>query len=108
MTLRDSLSAATSIVCRDTWGQPVSYTPASTGVAEAIEAVVDERVIDMPGADGVPFTALYPTCDMRLEDLSVAPKQGDALTTAGQTYEVVDVRPDGHANSLLILMRTGA
>ncbi len=105
MTLRDTLTAAVSTACRNTWGQPVTYTPVSTGIAESITAILDTRWIDVAGGGEASQSAQVATLQVRSDDLSVYPEQGDTLTTAGRNYRVDDVQTDNGDMPLLILGR---
>jgi len=105
VTLRDSLQAAVSTAVRDVWGQPVSYTPLSTGVAEAITAILDTRWMELSGSGEATQSAQVATLQVRTDDLSVYPEQGDTLTTGGRSYRVDDVQTDNGDMPLLILGR---
>lgn len=105
MTLRDSLTAAVSTAVRNVWGQPVTYTPASTGVPESITAVLDVRWMELAGAGEASQSAQVTTLSVRSDDLTVYPAQGDTLTTGGVNYRVDDVQTDNGDMPLLILGR---
>lgn len=97
---------------RDVYGESVTYTPASTGVAESISAVFDAaaEVVQIQG--GVEVSARTPVLDVVLADLLVHPKgravgssDRDLVTVGGVSYQVVKVEPDGQGWARLILAR---
>jgi hypothetical protein len=81
---------------RAAFGAAVSYTPASTGVAESITAPFDAQYqrVEMQGE--LPVTATRPMLGLRLADLLARPAQGDRFVVGGLTYEVTDIQDDGH------------
>ena len=65
---------------RDTFGDAVSYTPCSTGVAESIQAVFFELPVDEQlEALGVEQSASGPMLRIRGGDLTVEPQRGDRV-----------------------------
>ena len=77
--------------------EAVEYTPTATSVAEEIRGVFDvaKKVIVEDGSSA-PTTSTRPSLWIRLEDLTVAPVQGDRFVPEdGATYEVTDVQRDG-------------
>lgn len=103
MTIRANLQAVVNRTTRDTWGQPASYTPASTGVAESITAVFDAAHAQVELQGEVPISTLRPVLRLRTADLSVAPAQGDSVTISGTAYEVNDTQPDSSGMTLCTL-----
>lgn len=106
MTIRDTLQG---IVHRPTvriWGQPATYTPQSTGVAESITAIYDAAAVSVQMQGEVPVQSVGPRLDVVLADLTVTPAQGDTVTVASLSWEVARVELDGHGAAKLALLRT--
>ena len=87
-------------------GEPVSYTPQSTGVPEAISCKFTPLYEEMTIAGGIPHSAARPMIYVRHADLTVAPLQDDAVTVRSLIYQVTDVRPGGHGSSRVFLVRS--
>jgi hypothetical protein len=87
----DGLLAA----CRDLFGVPVVYTP--TGMPPVtITAIVDiTPEISAISATGIPISTAQSTLSVRLADLPQEPQQGDLVTIAGESFQVIDYQPDG-------------
>jgi len=73
-------------------GQPVSYTPASTGVAESIRAVYDLGHVDALTESGDTVSSSFAELRVRVGDISATPAVGDAVTAGGIAYTVGDVQ----------------
>jgi hypothetical protein len=94
------------------FGQPVTYTPAG-GTACTISGVFDQEyneqnplggMVEQLGMPGN-ITGTRPVLGVQLSAFpsGVAPAQGDALTTGGASYLVMEVRQDGHGWAKLLL-----
>lgn len=91
---------------RDTFGEAVSYTPASTGVPESIVAPFDDLPVDLTLQGlSVEDSASGPKLDVRVADLSVAPARGDTCTIRGVDFEVVEAEPSSRGCCKLYLHR---
>ena len=91
-----------NLAARETFGVPVVYT--SQGLPAATLAAVFDRAATIITTDGeVEVTATQPILDLRLADLSVAPKQGDTLNVDGDDWLVAKVEPDGQGGAKLWL-----
>ena len=105
MTIRASLQAAVNRSAMATWGQPATYTPASTGTPVGITAVFDSAFVAVETGGEVPVSTVAPVLLVRLADLPADPEQGDAVTVGGGDYEVADVQPDSSGTVRLRLMQ---
>ena len=103
---RAALNTVTNRAARDIWGEGITLA-LSGGPAASVRAVFDaahERV-EFDSA-GVPVTATRPVLDVRLADLSIAPRQGDVATIGGVAHEVTEVATDGNGGAKLFLVRS--
>jgi hypothetical protein len=90
---------------RDTFGDAVSYTPCSTGVAESIQAVFFELPVDEQlEALGVEQSASGPMLRIRGGDLTVEPQRGDRVELRGKRFEVVEAEDDNRGGFKAILL----
>ena len=87
---------------RDTFGVAVTYTPQGLP-AESITAVYDAAHAAVELQAGVAVSSQRPVLDVRLADLTVAPRIGDTLTVASIAYEVTDVQLTGNGSAKLVL-----
>lgn len=88
---------------RNTFGETVTYTPASGAPAFQLVAPFDAAFAVVEIQAGVPVTSVRPVLDVRLADLPAAPEQGDTYTRAsGAVFEVAEVQLGGHGTAKLI------
>lgn len=75
---------------------PIAYTPASTGVVENIDGCYEAaaQVLLLDGNTDSQIQGTVPTLSIRTADLTVFPKQGDAVTIRGVSFRVKTVEPD--------------
>lgn len=90
-------------VVDDTFGEPVTYTPAG-GEPFEITGVFSEghdqvALLD----DGPEATTARPMLGVRLAHFVSPPAQGDQVVIRGVTYAVAEPRPDSHGRATLIL-----
>lgn len=83
--------------------QAVTYTPASTGVAESIRAVYDLGHLDALTETGDTVSTAFAELRVRVGDISVTPAVGDTLTVASVTYTVGDVQREDQSVYMLRL-----
>lgn len=88
---------------RVAFGETLTWTPASTGVPESITAPFDDAWEDAELFDPGEIVTV-PMVGLRKGDLSVAPAQGDTVVARGVTYEVTELRDDGHGGTMAILV----
>lgn len=106
------VSATVNPAVRQTFGESVTYTPQSTGVAESITAAFDiaMQVVEMQGTDQI--ISVAPVLDVVLSDLTVAPRgrpvsgSPDLCTVRGLSYAVIRVEPSGNGTLRCILARS--
>jgi hypothetical protein len=89
------------------FGEPVTFMPAR-GMPFPIEGVFDKAYLSVsPLGDGSMMTAAMPVLGVRLAlfPSDAPPVQGDQLKilSAGTTYRVKEVQPDGHGEGKLLL-----
>lgn len=94
-TLEELVIGATNTV----FGEDVTYTPVSGSPVE-IKGVLNNSWVDAEG-----MISLRPTLQIRLSDLSSAPRKGDSVTISSTPYRVSESRVDGYGGSTLILQK---
>lgn len=91
--------------CEDVFGEPATFLPA-VGGNFAITGVFDSAYRDVSLIDvGLETNAVQPVLGVRSALFQTQPMQGDQvfIPSAGTTYFVRDVRPDGHGWIKLML-----
>ena len=73
---------------RDHLGQTVTYTPASTGIAQTLRAVYTRASIDLSSVGDVGVREQLCELEYVAADFSPAPIVGDTVTVGGQTFVV--------------------
>ena len=91
------------VASRDVFGVAATFTPVSTGVAETLVAVHDSAHLELSFSEHIQ-SASRPMVDVRIDDLTVTPIQGDAVTVAGVGFVISDVQLDGHGAAKLFLV----
>lgn len=81
------------------------YHVVATGAKHAVPVIFDDEHTSMQLFGGVEVSRTSPTADLRLSQLSPAPKQDDEINVRGQDYMITDVQPDGHGMVSLILTK---
>jgi hypothetical protein len=106
----ETLSGLVNRNVRRTYGEAVTYTPASTGIPESISCPFDAavEVVEMQG--DVPVVGVAPVIDVVLSDLTVRPRgrpvgsaDRDLVTVRAQAYSVLRVEPGGHGTVRCVL-----
>lgn len=77
--------------------QPVTYTPASTGVPLTIRGSHDHTALEVLQESGASRIATTAEVRLRAADLAAVPVRGDAVTVGGASYTVGEVHRDGQA-----------
>ena len=91
--------------CNACIGEPLSYVPVSTGVAEVINGIFDNNYV-LAEANGVGVQSTVPAIKIREADLSVTPAEGDVVTIDGESYCVIERKPDSEGGAILVLHET--
>jgi hypothetical protein len=95
--------------CMDTFGEvnqgyPAPfYMPKSAGSYVMKGGIFDPSYTEIKLKDGIPVTVLMPVLGCRDIDFVGTPVQGDRVQLRGKTYDVREVRIDGHGGIELML-----
>ena len=87
-------------------GQAVSYTPASTGVAETLRGSYDLGHLDALTESGDTVSTSFAELRLHKSDISVTPAVGDSVTVGGVTLTVGDVQREDQYVYMLRLRGT--
>jgi hypothetical protein len=87
---------------RNVFGVEAVITPAATGIAETLTVIHDSSHTELTFAEHLQ-SASRPMIDIRLNDLTVTPLQGDVVVVDGTGYAITDVQPDGQGAAKLFL-----
>lgn len=91
-------------IIRDVYRETVLYTPQG-GAAVTIGCPFDKAYKNVTIVDGTEISTTRPVIDVVLTDLTVAPRHGDAVVVAGESYHVSDVQPNGHGTVQCFLVQ---
>lgn len=87
--------------CLSSFGQALTFTPASTGVDQSVNGILDtaaEPETDAPG-DGTIYARLW----LKAPDPDPAPEPGDEISTSTTVYKIVRLERDAGGGLWLLL-----
>lgn len=101
MSVWADIADLAAVAARDAFTTTATtYTYKAGGSSADVAGVFDTPPLSAPiGNLEVEFSSSVPTFDVRLAELSQAPRAGDSLVIAGRTYEVTDVAIDEVRNA---------
>lgn len=85
-------------------GETVCYRPKAGGV-HTINAVFDEKHIDLDPDIEEFVSSNDPKIGVRLSDIPQVPEEGDRVDIGKRIFEVKDVREDGQGGAEIMLYR---
>ena len=92
------------VATRDHLGQTVTYTPASTGIAQTLRAIYDRRSVLLNAFGDVGVREQMCEVQYRAADFVPAPIVGDVVTIGGQTFRVAQPpQPDGQGGAIITI-----
>jgi hypothetical protein len=87
--------------CLSAFGQPFSFTPQTTGIAQSITGILDSGVEleDVAPGDGSTYARLW----IDPSALAPSPQQGDEIASATTVYKIVKMQEDAGGGLWMLL-----
>ena len=94
---------------RDHLGQTLTYTPASTGIAQTLRAVYDRRSVLLYAVGDVGVREQMCEIQIRAADFVPAPIVGDRIAIGGQTFRITQPpQADGEGGAVITISQGAA
>lgn len=97
------LSAAMFPTVFALFGEPVTVRLGDESAETLVTGIFRAEAESVDLSTGVPVSTVQPLLEIRELELPQGVDEDDHVTVRGQTYRVVDVRPDGHGTLKLFL-----
>ena len=92
------------VASRNILGQALTYTPASTGIAQTLRAIYDRRSILLNAFGDVGVREQMCEIQIRAADFVPAPIVDDLITIGGQDFRVMQPpQQDGQGGSIVTI-----